>query len=110
VSFVKEKPGPYGSGENTSGGEDRQRGNCMDDDIEGTEANIRKGLAEAMEKTADRIAHEEQQIRDHIQPLGRIVSEKEQKDLNSIGTSLRDDVDHLRKTAAQLKQPKSKHQ
>ena len=79
----------------------------MDDDIETTEANIKKGLAEGMEKDADRIERDDQLIRDYNQPLGRIVSEEEQENLNSIGASLREDVKHLRDTAAQLKKPKS---
>jgi hypothetical protein len=75
----------------------------MNDDIETTEDNIKKGIAEAMEKDADRIAHEDQHIRDSCQPLGRIVSEEEQENLNSIGASVREDVKHLRDTAARLK-------
>ncbi|GHV35631.1 hypothetical protein AGMMS4952_27830 [Spirochaetia bacterium] len=67
-------------------------------DIETTEANIKKGLAEAMEKDADRIAHEEQHIRDSLQPLERIVSDEGQENLNSIGASQR---------ASPLRHPKS---
>ena len=74
----------------------------MDDDLETPEANIKKGLAEAYEKDADRIACDDQRIRDSIQPLGRIVSENEQENLNSIGVSSREAVKHLRETAAQL--------
>jgi hypothetical protein len=79
----------------------------MDYDIETTEANIKEGLAEAMEKDADRIAHDEQLARDYCQPLGRFVPEEEQESLNSIGASQREEVKHLRDTASQLKQPKS---
>jgi hypothetical protein len=74
----------------------------MDDDIETTDANIKKGLAGAMEKDADRITRDDQHIRDSIQPLGRILSEEEQENLNSMGSSLREDVKHLRDTAARL--------
>jgi hypothetical protein len=54
----------------------------MDDDV--IQKNILNGLAEGMEKNADNIAKEEQLIRDAIQPLGRIVPEKEQECLNTI--------------------------
>ncbi|GHV78896.1 hypothetical protein AGMMS49944_06870 [Spirochaetia bacterium] len=81
----------------------------MDYDIETTEANIKKGLAEAMEKDADRIAHEDQHIRDSLQSLERIISDEKQENLNSIGTSQREDVKHKRDTASQLRQPKSIH-
>lgn len=37
----------------------------MDDDIETTEANIKKGLAEGMERDADRITRDDQLIRDY---------------------------------------------
>jgi hypothetical protein len=79
----------------------------MDDDIKITEANIKKGLAEGMEKDADRITRDDQLIRDYNQPFRRIVSEEEQENLNSIGASLREGVKHLRDTAAQLRKPKS---
>jgi hypothetical protein len=82
----------------------------MDDDIETTEANIKNGIAGAMEKDADKIAREEQLIRDHYQPLGRHIPDEEQESLNSIGASLREDVKHDRDTAARLRQPKSKYQ
>jgi hypothetical protein len=72
----------------------------MDDDIERTWANIKRCLAEAMEKEADGIAHEDQLTRDHNQPPGRIVSEGKQENLNSIGASKREGVKHLRDTAA----------
>jgi hypothetical protein len=75
----------------------------MDDDIETTLDNIKKGLAEAYEKDADRIARDEQHIRDSRQPLGRIVSEEEQENLNSIGASLREDVKLHRDIASQLR-------
>jgi hypothetical protein len=38
---------------------------AMDDDIETTEANIKKGLAEGMERDADRITRDDQLIRDY---------------------------------------------
>ena len=75
----------------------------MGDDFETTETNIKRGLAAAYEKDADRIACDDQRIRDYIQPLGRIVSENEQENLNSIGASSREEVKHLSETAAQLK-------
>jgi hypothetical protein len=75
----------------------------MDDDMETTPDNIKKGLAEACEKDADRIAREDQDIRDHYQPLGRIVPEEEQENLNSLGASPREDVQHYRDIASQLR-------
>jgi len=68
-----------------------------------TQKNILNGLAEGMEKNADSIAKEEQLIRDAIQPLGRIVPEKEQENLNTITASLLDNVRQLRETAARLR-------
>ena len=73
----------------------------MGDDV--TKKNIFNGIAEGMEKNADRIAKEEQLIRDSIQPLGRIVPEKEQENLNTITASLLDNVRQLRETAARLR-------
>ena len=65
--------------------------------------NILNGLAEGMEKNADSIAKEEQRIRDAIQPLGRIVPEKEQENLNTVTASLVENVRQLRETATRLK-------
>ena len=65
--------------------------------------NILNGLAEGMEKNADNIAKEEQLIRDSIQPLGRIVPEKEQENLNTITKSLLDNIKYLREIAARLR-------
>ena len=73
----------------------------MGDDV--TKKNIFNGIAEGMEKNADRIAKEEQLIRDSIQPLGRIVPEKEQENLNTITASSLKDVKHLRETASRLR-------
>ena len=73
----------------------------MDDDA--TNKAILNGLAEGMEKNADNIAKEEQLIRNSIQPLGRIVPEKEQEWLNTITASLLENVKHLRETAARLR-------
>jgi predicted transcriptional regulator len=73
----------------------------MSDDA--TQKNILHGLAESMEKSADNIAKEEQRIRDSIQPLGRIVLEKEQEHLNTVTASLVGNVSHLREIAARLR-------
>jgi len=73
----------------------------MSDDM--TQKNIFNGLAEGMEKNADNIAKEEQLIRDAIQPLGRIIPEKEQENLNTITASLLESIRHLRETAARLR-------
>jgi len=73
----------------------------MSDDT--TEKAILNGLAEGMERNADSIAKEEQHIRDAIQPLGRIVPEKEQERLNTITASLLENIRHLRETAARLR-------
>jgi len=71
------------------------------DDV--TQKNILNGLAKGMEKNADSIAKEEQLIRDAIQPLRRIVPEKEQENLNTITASLLENVSQLRETAARLR-------
>jgi len=73
----------------------------MVDDV--TQKNILNGLAEGMEKNADNIAKEEQSIRDAIQPLGKIIPEKEQEFLNTVTSSLLENVRHLRETAARLR-------
>jgi len=73
----------------------------MDDEV--TTKNILNGLAEGMEKSADNIAKEEQIIRDAIQPLGRIVPEKEQEFLNTITASLVENIRQLRETAARIR-------
>jgi len=73
----------------------------MYDDV--TTKNILKGLAEGMEKSADNIAKEEQIIRDAIQPLGRIVPEKEQEFLNTVTASLLENIRQLRETAARIR-------
>jgi len=73
----------------------------MCDDMK--QKNILNGLAEGMEKNADSIAKEEQLIRDAIQPLGRIVPEKEQENLNTITASLLESIKQLRETAARLR-------
>jgi hypothetical protein len=73
----------------------------MDDDA--TKKNILNGLAEGMEKDADSIAKEEQLIRDAIQPLGRIVPEEEQENLNTVTASLVKNVSHQREIAAQFR-------
>jgi len=73
----------------------------MDDDV--TQKNTLNGLAEGMERNADNIAKEEQLIRDAIQPLGRIVPEKEQEHLNTITASLLESIRQLRETAARLR-------
>jgi len=65
--------------------------------------NILNGFSESIEKYADNIAKEEQLIRDAFQPLGRIVPEKEQECLNTITTSLLENIILLRETAARLK-------
>jgi hypothetical protein len=65
--------------------------------------NILNGIAEGMEKSADNIAKEEQLIRDSIQPLGRILSEKEQENLNTITASLLENIKHLRETATRIR-------
>jgi len=70
----------------------------MDDDIE--KKHILNGLAEGMERNADNIAKEEQLIRDSIQPLGRIVPEKEQEFINTITASLIENIKQLREIAA----------
>jgi ATP-dependent Zn protease len=70
----------------------------MDEDV--TQKAISDGLAEAMEKEADRITDEQQKIRDEIQPLGRIVSEEGQEMLNSLSVSAYEHIRHLRETAA----------
>jgi ribosomal protein S12 methylthiotransferase accessory factor YcaO len=64
---------------------------------------ILNGIAEGIERDADSIAKEGQQIRDAIQPLGRIVPEKEQEWLNTITASLNENVRQLRETAALLR-------
>jgi len=73
----------------------------MNDD--NTQKGILNGLAKCMEKEADNIAKNEQHIRDAIQPLGRIVPEKEQESLNTITASLIQNVKHLRETADRLR-------
>ena len=73
----------------------------MDDEVR--QKNILNGLAEGMEKNADSIAKEEQRIRDAIQPLGRIVPEKEQMFLNTITASLVENVRHLREISARFR-------
>jgi hypothetical protein len=72
-------------------------------DADATQKNILNGLAEGMEKNADSIAKEEQLIRDSIQPLGRIVPEEEQGNLNTVTASLVKNVSQLREIAAQLR-------
>jgi len=73
----------------------------MDDDE--TKMNILKGLAEGMERNADRIAKEEQLIRDAFQPLGRIMPEKEQEYLITITASLLENIKHIREIAARFR-------
>ena len=73
----------------------------MCDDL--TKKNILHGLAEGMERNADSIAKEQQLIRDAIQPLRKIVPEKEQENLNTITASLLESIRQLRETAAQLR-------
>jgi hypothetical protein len=65
--------------------------------------NIINGIAECMEKEADEIAENEQRVRDALQPHGKVVPEKEQESLNTITTSSRLSVQHLREIAAQLR-------
>jgi len=72
-------------------------------DNDNTQKNIINGLVEGMEKSADNIAKEEQLIRDAFQPLGRIVPEKEQECLNTITSSLLENIKQLRETAARLR-------
>ena len=74
----------------------------MSDDLQ--IKNILNGLAEGMGKNADSIAKEEQLIRDAIQPLGRIVPEKEQESINTITASLVENIRQLRETAIRLRQ------
>ena len=74
----------------------------MADDII-IEKSILNGLAKGMEKEADNIAKEEQLISDSIQPLGRIVPEQEQENLNTVTSSLLEDIKQKRETAAQLR-------
>jgi hypothetical protein len=74
----------------------------MDENIVEHKA-IKVSLAESLEKESDSIAKAEQHIRDAIQPLGRIVSEKEQEGLNTVTASLVENVRHLRETASQLR-------
>jgi len=64
---------------------------------------ILNGIAEGMEKNADSIAKEEQLIRDAIQPLGRIIPEYEQENLNTITSSLIESIKQLREIAARLR-------
>jgi hypothetical protein len=73
----------------------------MSDDLQ--VKNIINGIAEGMEKKADNIAKEEQLIRDAIQPLGRIVPEKEQESINTITASLVQNIRQTRETAAHLR-------
>ena len=73
----------------------------MSDDM--TKANILNGIAEGMEKEADRDAREEQSIRNKMQPLGRIVPEEEQERLNTITASMPKNISHDREIAAQLR-------
>jgi len=73
----------------------------MCDDV--TQKSILNGIAEGIERDADNIAKEEQHIRDAIQPLGRIVPEKEQEWLNTTTASLLENVRQLREIAAQLR-------
>jgi hypothetical protein len=77
----------------------------MDDDV--TQKYILNGLAEGMEKNADTIAKEEQLIRDTIQPLRRIVPEKEQEKLNTTTASLLENVRQQRETASRLRKMES---
>jgi hypothetical protein len=58
------------------------------------------GLADAMEREADRITDEQQRIRDACQPLGRIISEQEQENLNTLSVSALEYVKHLRESAS----------
>ena len=73
----------------------------MGDDV--IQKNILIGLAEGMEKSADSIAKEEQIIRDKIQPLGRIVPEIEQENLNTITASLLESVKQLREISDRIR-------
>jgi len=77
----------------------------MVDDV--TQKNILDCIAAGIEKEADSIAKEEQSIRDAIQPLGRIIPEKEQECLNTVTASLLESVRQLRETAAQLRKIES---
>jgi len=77
----------------------------MDDDV--TQKYILNGLAEGMEKNADTIAKEEQLIRDTIQPLRRIVPEKEQEKLNTTTASLLENVRQQREIASRLRKMES---
>jgi hypothetical protein len=70
---------------------------------EATQKAILNGLAEGMERNADSIAKEEQHIRNAVQPLGRIVPEKEQEWLNTITASLLENVRQLREIATRLR-------
>jgi len=72
-------------------------------DEEETQKAILNGLADSMESNADSIAKEEQHIRDAVQPLGRIVPEKEQEWLNTITASLLENVRQLREIATRLR-------
>lgn len=73
----------------------------MGDDV--INKNILNGLIQGIEKDADNIAKDEQLIRDAIQPLGRIVPEKEQEYLNTITASLLENIRQLREKAALLR-------
>jgi hypothetical protein len=61
----------------------------MDDDMKTTEDNMKKGLAKANEKDADRGAREDQDIRDSRQPLGRIYRAQSREHQYFIPTALR---------------------
>ena len=73
----------------------------MGDDV--NVISIFNGIAEGMEKNADRIAKEEQLIRDAIQPLGKILPENEQEFINTITASLILNIEQLRNIAARLR-------
>jgi hypothetical protein len=73
----------------------------MGDDV--TRMAIFNGIAGAMEKEADSITVEQQKIRDELQPSGRIVSEEEQENLNSLSAPSYEYMQQLRENAASLR-------